>query len=114
MPTNVAASAPALLYSRVGTTTDPPTTHSSRDEKAKTAGLELRKILVDGADEHGGHYSYVNYAYGGEYPEEIYGKDNLKRLRALKEIYDPENRFRYYGPVVPENGKDEADVRDEL
>ncbi|KAI1433773.1 hypothetical protein GGR50DRAFT_695729 [Xylaria sp. CBS 124048] len=39
---------------------------------------------------------YVNYANGDETPEQIYGKDKLPRLVALKNKYDPHNVFRWY------------------
>ncbi|KAF2032599.1 FAD-binding domain-containing protein, partial [Setomelanomma holmii] len=84
--------APALLYPIDNTST-------TRDDLAWQTGSKLRQILIDGAKETGGHYSYVNYAYGGESAEEWYGKENLGRLRALKRVYDPKNRFRYYAPI---------------
>ncbi|PGH14341.1 hypothetical protein AJ80_05931 [Polytolypa hystricis UAMH7299] len=46
--------------------------------------------------------TYVNYAAGGESLESIYGYEpwRLERLRTLKDKYDPNNRFRYYNPIV--------------
>lgn len=48
--------------------------------------------------------TYVNYAEGHDYEtlESIYGYDSwrLDRLRSLKAAYDPENRFRFYVPIV--------------
>ncbi|KAI1811313.1 hypothetical protein GGS20DRAFT_563641 [Poronia punctata] len=46
--------------------------------------------------------TYVNYANGTESLESIYGYDSwrLERLTALKEAYDPLNKFRYYNPIV--------------
>jgi hypothetical protein len=43
---------------------------------------------------------YVNFANGDETPEQIYSLDNLSRLRALKETWDPNNVFRYYNSFV--------------
>ncbi|OJJ67836.1 hypothetical protein ASPBRDRAFT_68573 [Aspergillus brasiliensis CBS 101740] len=43
---------------------------------------------------------YVNYAHGDEAPEILYSARNLPRLRNLKEVWDPENVFRFNEPVV--------------
>jgi hypothetical protein len=44
---------------------------------------------------------YVNYATGDEAMEEMYGydEDRLKRLRAQKAVWDPEERFSHYHPI---------------
>ena len=39
--------------------------------------------------------AYVNYAWGDETPEQIYGREKLPRLLALKKKWDPDNVFRY-------------------
>ncbi|KAL8920784.1 MAG: hypothetical protein Q9172_004355 [Xanthocarpia lactea] len=51
--------------------------------------------------------TYVNYANGYEPLETIYGHEpwRLERLRGLKRMYDPENRFRFYNPIVGGKGK---------
>ena len=81
-------------------------------------GTRLRNIFIDGAKQNGGHQSYVNYAYGGETVEEMYGANNIGRLRRLKTLYDPLNRFRYYAPLVVDDTTDtphnEAPIREEL
>ncbi|RYP45210.1 hypothetical protein DL768_008403 [Monosporascus sp. mg162] len=48
---------------------------------------------------------YSNYATGVESIESIYGYEpwRLERLLGLKAKYDPNNRFRYYVPLIPEN-----------
>jgi hypothetical protein len=102
-------SAPMLLYPS-------DETDNSLDELAYKTAAKLRGILIDGAKEMGGHYSYVNYAYGAESPGEVYGAENLPRLRQLKKEYDPQNRFRWTAAVVDEaRGMDDDERhRDEL
>ena len=48
--------------------------------------------------------AYINYATGLETLEEHYGHESwrIERLRRLKARYDPNNRFRYYNPIVAE------------
>ncbi|KAB8235183.1 FAD-binding oxidoreductase [Aspergillus alliaceus] len=47
--------------------------------------------------------TYVNYAFGDESVESMYGYEpwRLGKLRALKAQYDPENRLSYYNPIIP-------------
>lgn len=88
-------------------------TSNRLETMAKNTGEQLRRILIDGAKDLGGHYSYVNYAFGGEPVEDVYGKKNLARLRKLKREYDPDNKFRRYVPILA--GANEEDrYRDEL
>ncbi|KAI1497641.1 hypothetical protein F5X99DRAFT_421199 [Biscogniauxia marginata] len=51
--------------------------------------------------------TYVNYAFGHDYEtlESIYGYESwrLDRLRSLKATYDPENRFRFFVPIVSDS-----------
>jgi hypothetical protein len=49
--------------------------------------------------------SYVNYGSGRESVEATYGYEpwRLERLRGLKAKYDPENKFAYFGPIIPPN-----------
>ncbi|KAI1278199.1 hypothetical protein F5Y07DRAFT_361047 [Xylaria sp. FL0933] len=49
--------------------------------------------------------TYVNFAAGDESLEMIYGYEpwRLQRLRSLKAKYDPNNRFRWYNPIIPPN-----------
>lgn len=46
--------------------------------------------------------TYVNYAMSDEPLEQIYGYEpwRLQRLKSLKAKYDPNNRFRYYVPII--------------
>ena len=54
---------------------------------------------VDGRREK--RHCYVNYANGEEGRREMYGYDGrVERLGALKEVWDPKNRFGWYNPVV--------------
>jgi hypothetical protein len=76
-----------------------PSSNEELDELAMRAGEEMRAIVVDGAKENGGHCSDVNYAYGGETEEETYGRENTKKTRKLKNVYDPEGRFGFYAPI---------------
>ena len=47
---------------------------------------------------------YVNYAQGKDYEtlQSIYGYEpwRLEKLRSLKAKYDPQNRFRFFEPIV--------------
>ena len=44
--------------------------------------------------------SYINFAHGDEALDVIYG-DSLSRLQQLKGVYDPDNRFNQWFPLVP-------------
>jgi len=46
-------------------------------------------------------HAYVNYAVGQEQLPEVYGRDSarLAKLKRLKGIYDPHNRFGFYVPI---------------
>ncbi|KAL8704812.1 MAG: hypothetical protein Q9201_002044 [Fulgogasparrea decipioides] len=45
--------------------------------------------------------AYVNYAFGDETQEQVYGYEpwRLQRLRGLKKKYDPQGRFNFYEPI---------------
>lgn len=43
--------------------------------------------------------AYVSYAWGDETPEQIYRRDKLPRLVALKKKWDPSNVFGYSNPL---------------
>lgn len=63
-------------------------------------GKKIQDVIVEGSGDDRLH-AYVNYAAGRESLEELYGFEGwrLERLRALKKLYDPHNRFKYYLPV---------------
>ena len=63
-------------------------------------GKRIRATLLKGSG--GGRLrAYVNYANGDESQESVYGYEEwrLRRLRALKRVYDPEGRFNFYEPI---------------
>ena len=47
-------------------------------------------------------HTYLNYAFGDESLEELYGFEpwRLKKLRNVKQEYDPHGRFNFYGPIT--------------
>ncbi|KAH8887629.1 FAD-binding domain-containing protein [Thozetella sp. PMI_491] len=71
------------------------------DARAASVGNQLRQILHDGTGRSEVH-TYLNYAFGDETPEQIYGSESwrLERLRTLKAKYDPQGKFSFYGPVA--------------
>jgi hypothetical protein len=74
--------------------------NATLDTIASEAGKEIRQILHDASGSSELH-AYVNYAYGDETVEEIYGYEDWrqKKLKALKTEYDGQQRFNFYAPV---------------
>lgn len=78
--------------------------NSTLDAKATEFGEGLRSILQEGTGKaHADLHAYVNYANGLE-PKGManwYSSDErtLKKLRSLKQKYDPERRFSFYAPI---------------
>ncbi|KAI0138889.1 FAD-binding domain-containing protein [Xylariaceae sp. FL1272] len=72
------------------------------DPLADEYGRTLRKILLDASDDPGHLRAYVNYAHGDEDLREVYGWEDwrLVKLRELKAKWDPENKMKYYVPIV--------------
>ena len=64
--------APVIFYASV----QDGTANATLDELTIKFGTEVKKILVGGAKNQGASRSYVNYAYGGESLEEIYGRES--------------------------------------
>lgn len=64
-------------------------------------GLQARKILHEGDRPGRPLNAYVNYAYGDETVEQLYGYEpwRLQRLRALKKKWDPKGKFNFYNPI---------------
>lgn len=44
--------------------------------------------------------TYVNYGHGDESNEVLYSATNLPKLRELKELWDPDNVFRFHHDIV--------------
>ncbi|RYP92061.1 hypothetical protein DL770_001839 [Monosporascus sp. CRB-9-2] len=72
------------------------------DPLAQAFGQKLRDYLLEGSDDPSRLRAYVNYANGDESVQEVYGWEEwrLEKLRKLKAQWDPENRMRYYVPIV--------------
>jgi hypothetical protein len=68
---------------------------------ANTFAKEIRNELAI-ASGYGMLSAYVNYAWGDETLEQIYGRDKLQCLIALKKKWDPENVFRFYNGIPPQ------------
>ncbi|KJZ79229.1 hypothetical protein HIM_01380 [Hirsutella minnesotensis 3608] len=68
--------------------------------KVVTYGEKIQKV-VRGASPPSPPHSYLNYANGGEQLIDVYGHDEarLAKLRRLKHMYDPHNRFGFYMPI---------------
>lgn len=71
------------------------------DAAVIAAGKEIRRVLIEGLPSSIPFNAYVNYAFGDESVEEIYGHEQwrIDKLHALKAKYDPNNRFHFYAPV---------------
>ncbi|KAJ4287028.1 hypothetical protein N0V88_007792 [Collariella sp. IMI 366227] len=82
--------APIIIYDIVG--------NATLDKEAELWGDEMATAAFGGVPRR----SYVNYAHGDESLEALYGYESWrqKKLRALKQKYDPENRFRFFNPIV--------------
>lgn len=70
-------------------------------EKAREFGEGMRSILKEGSGREELH-AYVNYAYGTETGEEMYGSETWRqeRLKELKDKYDPQRKFSFYAPIA--------------
>lgn len=71
---------------------------------AAEAWAEENRSLWNAGQPHRQPQTYVNYAQGKSYEtlQSIYGYEpwRLDKLRSLKAKYDPQNRFRYFEPIV--------------
>ncbi|KAF2449429.1 FAD-binding domain-containing protein [Karstenula rhodostoma CBS 690.94] len=68
---------------------------------AEAYGEQIRQALFSGLPKGANKHTYVNYAVGTENFNQMYGYDTtrLQRLKTLKKVYDPSNRFGFYNPV---------------
>jgi hypothetical protein len=84
--------APLLSYTPAG---------KSLDNQAASIGNNLREILRSGSGKKELD-AYVNYAYGNEGPQAWYGSDSTrqKRLKDLKNKYDPCGSFSFFAPIA--------------
>ncbi|TEA18247.1 FAD-linked oxidoreductase chyH [Colletotrichum sidae] len=75
---------------------------SSLDAAAQEHGRRLRDHVLRASDDPEHLRAYVNYAHGDEALQAVYGWDGwrLEKLRGLKKKWDPENRMRFYNPIV--------------
>ncbi|KAI1444622.1 FAD binding domain protein [Annulohypoxylon stygium] len=71
------------------------------DKKAVELGENLRRILHEATGREEMH-TYVNYAYGEETKQNMYGYEQWRqdRLLELKNKYDPQRKFSFYAPIA--------------
>ncbi|KAK4172529.1 hypothetical protein QBC36DRAFT_337676 [Triangularia setosa] len=71
------------------------------DAQAQAFGNQLRDILHAGSGRSQKH-TYVNYAYGDETKQEMYGHESWRsaKLTTLKDKYDQRRVFNFYAPVA--------------
>jgi hypothetical protein len=76
--------------------------NATLDALAQEHGRKLRGLLLEASDDPEHLRAYVNYAHGDESLEDMYGHKSwrIERLRGLKKKWDPENRMRFYAPIV--------------
>lgn len=76
--------------------------NSTIDPIAQEFGENLRQHILKGTGDPDHLNAYVNYAGGSEPLQASYGWEpwRLEKLRALKARWDPDNRMRYYIPIV--------------
>jgi hypothetical protein len=69
-------------------------------DEAAAYGEKMRDAIVEGNGTP--LNAYVNYAYGTESQEELYGYEPWRqaKLKQLKEGYDPEGRFDFYNAIL--------------
>lgn len=70
------------------------------ERKAADLGNQLRNVLF-AATGYNDFHAYINYAYGSETSQQIYGSEQWRqqRLRELKHKYDPQGKLSFYAPI---------------
>ncbi len=71
--------------------------------KAQDFGIKIQDAINAGRPSSAGpRHVYVNYAIGTESVPDIYGYDvdRVNKLKALKQQWDPENKFGFYAPLA--------------
>lgn len=75
-------------------------TSSISDDIAPLYGHQMRTLFHAGDQPGRPLNTYVNYAYGDESTEMMYGGGwRERKLRDLKEKWDPHGRFGWYHPI---------------
>ncbi|RYO90851.1 hypothetical protein DL766_007749 [Monosporascus sp. MC13-8B] len=71
------------------------------ERKATKLGQDLRQILHKATNRSELH-TYINYAFGDETKENMYGSEQWRqdRLLVLKNKYDPHRKFSFYAPIA--------------
>lgn len=71
------------------------------DDAAISVGENIRNAIHEGTGREGIH-AYVNYAFGTETKQMMYGFEQWRqdKLLALKNKYDPHQRFNFYAPIA--------------
>ncbi|XDG06196.1 hypothetical protein ABKA04_005811 [Annulohypoxylon sp. FPYF3050] len=71
------------------------------EKQAAQLGEDLRQILHKATGRENMH-TYVNYAFGTETKEQMYGFEDWrqKKLLDLKNKYDPNRKFSFYAPIA--------------
>lgn len=79
-----------------------PTKSSARSQSVARQWASRTKDLWNAGAPGLPPATYVNYAFGDEPLESMYGYEpwRLSKLRGLKQKYDPDNRFRFYNPLI--------------
>lgn len=101
---DIDAKSTAFAFRRANILAAPLVTYASGepklDKEAEQLGNKLRDILHKATDRNAVR-AYVNYGYGNEKNNELYGDEDwrLRKLQALKMKYDSKERFSFYHPI---------------